>query len=501
MENITIRIIEKLFIVYFVSYFIIDIVLFIIFLITFRNDKKKYEIELNEADLYHKTSIIVPAYNEEISILNCINMLYKLDYPVFEIVIVNDGSTDNTLQTLHNSLNLISSNEKLTRDVKYINTADIRSVSKTADGKIILVDKVNGGKADSVNAGINYSQGEFVCTIDADSILDSSSLRKIVKPMIIDKRVFVTGGQLAVSNGTVIKDDVIVNFKMPDNIWVIWQITEYIKSFLVSRIGLSKIKSLLIMSGAFSLYRREDLLQVGGFLTSRNDHKYLKEFFSEKKDTVCEDMEIVIRLSRYYLENKKDGIVVYLPKPLCWTEVPDNSVNLFKQRARWHQGLAECLFMHSKMFFDPKYSTTGMLAFPYYFFLEFLAPLVKILALIFIVIVGILGVINGEWVLLMIIFITLTTALITSLTTVLIEIWSFKETVRNRDALRYNTAGDWIKLILYSIIGDFSYSFFKIFAQLKGTMDFLRKKGNWNKFERRGLDNVSTQTFHSNIKL
>ncbi|MCY7363359.1 MAG: glycosyltransferase [Ignavibacteria bacterium] len=500
MENTVIRIIEKLFIVYFIGYFFIDIFLFIIFLLTFKSDKKKYEIEIENPGLFHKTSVIVPAYNEEVSILHCIQMLGNLDYSDFEIVIVNDGSKDETLNTLLNTFDFKPVENRFFNSENFIRTALVRNVYSADNGKIILVDKINGGKADSVNAGINFSHGEFVCTIDADSILDRGSLKQIVKPMIIDERVIVTGGQLAVSNETVIEGDKIVNFKMPKNIWVLFQITEYIKSFLVSRIGLSKINSLLIMSGAFSLYRRKDLINIGGFLTSENNHKYLCEIFKEeKKNTVCEDMEIVVRLSRYYLEKNIKGKVVYLAKPLCWTEVPDNSTNLFKQRARWHLGLAECLFMHSKMFFDPKYSTTGLLAFPYYFFLEFLSPVIKILSIIFIVIVSYRGLINIKWVMLMLLFITITTALITSILTVFIENWSEKSAVRNRDALRYKTIFDWFKLLLISIIGDFTYYFFKISAQLKGTIDFFRKKSEWNKFERRGLQKIVTQT--NEIKL
>lgn len=488
MENTIIRIIEKLFIIYFLGYFLIDIALFIIFLVTFQSDKKKYEANLKKDDTLHRVSVIVPAYNEEISILHCIHMLNNLDYPDFEIIIVNDGSSDKTRETLLSSVSFKPVDLEITDT---INTAEVKDVFSTEDGKILFIDKLNGGKADSINAGINYCSGEFICTIDADSILDMNSLKKVVLPMILDSRVFVTGGQLAVSNDTLIEDDRIVNFRMPRNIWVLWQITEYIKSFLVSRIGLSKINSLLIMSGAFSLYRREDLLNTGGFLSALNNHSYIRKIFKGEKSTVCEDMEIVVRLSRYYRENKKKGRVVFLPKPLCWTEVPDNSVNLFKQRSRWHLGLAECLSMHSKMFFDPAYGTTGLLAFPYYFFLEFLSPLVKIFAFAFIAFVGIQGLINLKWVMFMILFITVTTALITSIITVFIERWSEKQATGNRDALRYKTVWDWIKLIFSSIIGDFSYSFFKIFAQLKGTLDFIRRKSEWNKFERRGISKVN----------
>lgn len=476
--------------IYFSGYFIIDIILFIIFVFTFRNDKKKNESIVDNNDSFPKTSIIVPAFNEEISILQCVKMLSKLDYPDFEIIIVNDGSKDETLNKVLNAYDFKKSETEIIRNIK---TAVIKEVYYTADRKIILINKENGGKADSINAGINYSSGDFVCTIDADSVLDRNSLKNVVVPMITDERVVVTGGQLAVSNDTVIEDNKIVNFNMPNNIFVLWQITEYIKSFLVSRTGLSKINSLLIMSGAFSLYRRSDLMNTGGFLTKQNDHPYIRRILSGNKSTVCEDMEIVVRLSGYYHENKKPFKVVFLPKPLCWTEVPDNASSLYKQRARWHLGLAECLSMHRRMFFDPSYAATGLIAFPYYFFLELMAPVIKLLAVIFILFVAVIGMLNLKWLILMLIFITVTTALITSITTVYIERWGEKQSIRNLDALRYKSPVDWLKLLIISIAGDFSYSFFKIAAQIKGIRDYFLKISEWNKFERKGIREVNVK--------
>lgn len=495
MESLSVRIIEKLFIIYFLGYFLIDIFLFLVFLFTFKSDKKKYEVDIELNEFFRKASVIVPAYNEEISIVHCIHMLENLVYPDFEIIVVNDGSKDNTLQTL---LSLFDFKIYEGKYEQKLNTAGVKKIYTCNNNKIILIDKENGGKADAINAGLNFSTGEFICTVDADSILDEGSLKKVVMPMLMDRRVFVTGGQLAISNDTVIENNKIVNSKMPRNIWVLWQITEYIKSFLVSRIGLSKINSLLIMSGAFSVFRREDLLNTGGFLTSKNNHKYIRRIFQSEKNTVCEDMEIVVRLWRYYHENKMPGRIVYLAKPLCWTEVPDNSKNLFKQRARWHLGLAECLFMHGKLLFDPKYYTTGLIAFPYYIFFELISPLIKVLAFIFIIFVISQGLINSYWVIWMALFIILTTALITSIITVIIERWSEKQAIRNRDALRYKTFTDWAVLLLSSIIGDLSYSFFKIFSQFKGLVDFVGEKSEWNKFERKGLQRVVTSTSKSN---
>ncbi|MBL7128905.1 MAG: glycosyltransferase family 2 protein, partial [Ignavibacteria bacterium] len=222
MDELIIRIIEKLFIIYFAGYFLIDILLFIIFLITFRNEKKKSKLVLNHEEEFnnHKVSIIVPAYNEEVSIIQCVNMLVNLDYPDYEVIVINDGSKDNTLKELLKAFELqqVELNQN-----NFINTKEIRSVKKSIDKKITVIDKENGGKADSINAGINYSSGELICTIDADSILDTGSLRKVVAPLINDPKVIVSGGQLAVSNDTVIENNSIVSSKMPNNYWVLWQ--------------------------------------------------------------------------------------------------------------------------------------------------------------------------------------------------------------------------------------------------------------------------------------
>jgi cellulose synthase/poly-beta-1,6-N-acetylglucosamine synthase-like glycosyltransferase len=489
MVELVIRIIEKLFIIYFAGYFLFDLLLFFIFLITFRTEKEKSKLVLNHEEEFnnHKVSVIVPAYNEEVSIVQCVKMLINLDYPDYEVIVINDGSKDNTLKKLLNALKLkqVELNQN-----NFINTKEIRSVKKSTDQKITVIDKENGGKADSINTGINYSSGELICTIDADSILDTSSLKKVVVPLINDSKVFVSGGQLAISNDTVIENNKVISSKMPGNYWVLWQIVEYIKSFMVSRVSLSKLNALLIMSGAFSVFRRKDLLKIGGFLTVINKHKYIEDNSGVDNTTVGEEMEIVVRLWRYYLENKKKAKAVYMPLPICWTEVPDNYKNIFKQRARWHLGLAESLSIHKKLLFDLKYRATGLLAMPYYIFFELFSPLIKLLVIIYLIVISFMGLINTQWVLLMFLLITITAALLTSFLTVYIEQWSQKLAKRNREALRYKTLLDWIKLLTASIIGDFIYSTVKMFAQLKGLVDYFRKKNEWNKFERKGVKNL-----------
>jgi cellulose synthase/poly-beta-1,6-N-acetylglucosamine synthase-like glycosyltransferase len=351
----------------------------------------------------------------------------------------------------------------------------------------MVIDKANGGKADSINAGINYSDGRYICTIDADSILDSNALTEVVRPFITHPDTMVTGGQLAAANDTVIIHNQVVSSATPRNIWVLWQIIEYIKSFMISRIGLSRINALLIMSGAFSLYRKDDLEAIGGFLTARNTHPYLENTIGLGRQTVCEDMEIVVRLWQYKRDHKIKAKAVFLPDPVCWTEVPDNGRNLFKQRSRWHQGLAETLKIHRRMLLEPAYGVTGLIGLPYYFFFELFSPLVKIFSVFFIVAAAYSGIINFKWVIMLLVSVMLITAIILSATTAIIENWSQHRHAVTRNALRYKSFGDWIRLLGAGILAEFSYSFFKVFAQTEGLLNFLRKRNDWNKFARKGV--------------
>ena len=482
MLILVLRIIEKLLIIYFSAYFLIDIVLYIYSILNFkkRTKTKTENIDYNR----YSISVIVPAYNEEVSIVSCIKMLLEIDYKDFEVIVVNDGSKDETMKLLIDNFDL---EKKEFSSDNYLKTKKIKNFFFDKSKKLIAIDKENGGKADSINTGINFSTKKYICTIDADSILDSQALRKVIEPFISNPNTFVSGGQLAASNDVVIKHNKVVSSRMPRNIWVLWQIIEYIKSFMISRIGLSRINALLIMSGAFSVYKKADLRNVGGFLTEHNDHPYLEKTIGVGHKTICEDMEIVVRLWRYFIEKKKKAKAVFLAQPVCWTEMPDNAKNLFKQRSRWQLGLAETLKIHRALAFEPKYGTIGLIAYPYYFLFELLSPVIKIFTLIFIVFAAFAGTINFAWVMLLIVSITLTTAIIMSSLTVVIENWSQKHFAANRDALRYKNFANWLWLLFVGIISDFSYAFFRLYSQFVGIIKFLQKKSEWNKFERKGV--------------
>lgn len=478
--NYIVSVIENLIILYFAVYFLFDIFLFFYALSIHRKKNSKNEIDYSG----HSISIIVPAYNEEVSIISCVQMLSGVDYEDVEIIVVNDGSSDRTLEKL---LEAYPFEIKVENYESNISSAKVLSIRRSNSHNIVLLDKENGGKADSINAAINYASKRYICTIDADSILDVRALKMVVAPMIEDPRVFVSGGFLATSNDIILEGKKVVHSPMPSNAWVLWQIVEYLKSFMISRLALSRLNMLLVMSGAFSLFKKEDLLKVGGFLSEHNDHPCVVKMVGHKSKTVCEDMEIIVRLWRFHLENRLSGKAVFLPNPVCWTEVPDKGKNLYKQRVRWHQGLGETLRFHKIMMFEPFYKTIGLAAMPYYFFFEFLAPLVKVFSLLFLTTLSLVGFINASWMLLLLLSSLLITTLILSVITVILEIKNTKERLGNRSTLRYATFWDWLKLLGFSILGSFSYEFFKVFAQLKGMINIALHKHEWNKFERKGI--------------
>jgi cellulose synthase/poly-beta-1,6-N-acetylglucosamine synthase-like glycosyltransferase len=485
MAILILRILEKLLIIYFSFYFLIDLGLFAYSFFVFIRKRKQ------KADLHdysgHKVSIIVPAYNEDVSIVHCTRMLLELDYPSFEVIVINDGSKDNTLNVIKENFRF---REIETSVGPALKTKPVKGLYRSEDGSLLLVDKENGGKADSINAGINLATGDYICTIDADSILDSKALQEVVRPFLLNSRTMVSGGQLAASNDIVIQHNRVVSSKPPSNIWVQWQIIEYIKSFMISRVGLSRINALLIMSGAFSMYKKSDLLAIGGFLTAHNDHPYIAGTIGTGKQTVCEDMEIVVRLWRYKRDRKEKAKAVFVPEPVCWTEVPEIGKSLFKQRSRWHQGLAETLKIHRKMIFEPAYGMTGMIGLPYYFIFELSSPVVKIFTFVFLIFASVTGLINYQWAILMLFSTILITAVILSSITAIIENWSQHQHAVNRDALRYKTFKDWLWLMAAGIIAEFSYSFYKLIAQTDGLVSFFRGKNQWNKFARKGVKNI-----------
>ncbi|MGE4453854.1 MAG: glycosyltransferase [Sphaerochaeta sp.] len=334
--------------------------------------------------LLPSVSIIAPAYNEASNIIESTNSLLNQMYPDYELIVVNDGSKDTTLKTLIEYYHL----EKQDKMVyKRLPTRPVRGIySNKSIPNLIVVDKVNGGKADSLNLGLNTATKEFFCGIDADSLLEPDALLKAVSVML-DSPVesIATGGNICPVNGCTVDLGSLDKVQLPTNFLARLQSLEYIRSFMTGRIGWARMNLLLIISGAFGIFHRERTIATGGYLTKSGRFH---------KDTVGEDMELVVRLSRYMRERRKPYRVQYAGNANCWTEVPEKWKVLSRQRNRWHRGLIDILLFHSSMIANPRYGSLGMVGMLYYFVFELLGPFVEAQGLIFVAVGALLGLLN-----------------------------------------------------------------------------------------------------------
>ena len=309
-----------------------------------------------------KISIIAPAYNESKTIIDNIRTLLSLYYNNFEVIIVNDGSTDNTFDLMKDAYDLIRVNYYFDYRIPCERIRGVYRSKNPSYNRLTIIDKNNGGKADSLNAGINICHSDLFVSIDADSIIEADSILKLVKPFLEekDKKVIGTGGVIRIVNSCDVERGHIREIKIPSQILPRLQVLEYTRAFLLGRMAWSHLDGLMLISGAMGIFDRETVIKAGGYSIK----------------TVGEDMELVLRMRRYMAENDKKYEVTYIPDPLCWTEVPSDLKSLRKQRTRWTRGLVESLRTHRKMFFNSNYGRLGLLGYPYWFFFEWMAPLV-----------------------------------------------------------------------------------------------------------------------------
>lgn len=406
-------------------------------------------------------SILVPAYNESQSIIFSIRSLLNLEYPKYEIIIINDGSTDNTLQLLIEEFHLVKLDEF---EQKKIHTKTIKGYYRSLKYKNIkVIDKENAGKADSLNAGINVAKYPYFCSLDADSVLEKRSLLKMIEPFLEDSEVIAVGGSIRVANGCKILDGKIREINLPNNLLSLIQIVEYIHAFLFGRLGWAPINSLLILSGAFSLFSKKHVIDVGGY----------------KTNTIGEDMELVVRLHKYMRENKYKYKISFITDSICWTEVPQNLSILMKQRIRWQIGLGETLWMNKDIFFNRKLGVIGLFSFPFLLFVEFLTPIIEIIGYTFFLISFIFGSTDYET---FVAFLVATVGLgiLISISGIFIDEITFQIYKRKKFLLM---------LCLGAILENIGYRQINSFARLIGVFKFLFKKNiEWGTMKHQGFD-------------
>jgi len=303
-------------------------------------------------------SILIPAYNEEINITETVRNAAQVSFPEFEVIVINDGSTDQTLDKLREAFDLIPIDRP---PKKLLDTSPVRAVYCSKKTPYIwVVDKEGGGKADALNAGLAYSSYPLFCAVDADSLLEPDALLRMGHQFFMDKELVAAGGAIRVLNGCYVEDAQIIDVRAPSGLLPNIQVVEYLRGFMAGRVAFGAMNSLLIISGAFGIFRKDLVLAINGF-----------------RKTVGEDMDLVLRLHKYCVDEKIPYKIHYIPEPVCWTQVPSDLPSLLRQRNRWQRGLVDSLWHNKAMLFNPKYGNVGMIGMPYFLLVEMLGPLIE----------------------------------------------------------------------------------------------------------------------------
>jgi cellulose synthase/poly-beta-1,6-N-acetylglucosamine synthase-like glycosyltransferase len=404
-------------------------------------------------------SILVPAYNEEATIAASIRSMLQLTYSEFEVIVINDGSKDATLDVLVREFKLLPFPEAYRRRIA---TRDIRQVYRsTRFPNLRVIDKVNGGKADSLNAGINVSRYPLFCGVDADSILQRDSLEKVVEPFLRDPTVVAAGGTVRVANGCEVSGGFLTKVGLPNNIWALFQVVEYLRAFLFGRLGWSAIGGMLIISGAFGVFRKDAVILAGGY----------------RPDTIGEDMELVVRMHRLLREKGEPYRVEFVPDPVCWTEAPEDFRTLKNQRIRWQRGLAESLWANRRLLFSRNGGAPGWLAFPFMLAFEWLGPLVELFGYAFMVFAVLAGALSwqafGAF-----LFVAIGLGILLSASGILLEEMSFHIYPRGKQLLA---------LGLVVLVENFGYRQLNTVWRLIGLYRWAtRKEASWGTMKRKG---------------
>lgn len=406
-------------------------------------------------------SVLVPAHNEERTIVDCIESVLDLDYREHEVVVINDGSKDGTLRCLVEHFNMVRRNVVYRRSIP---TDRVRAIYKSdTHPNLTVIDKAHGGKSDALNVGVNLARYPLFCTIDADSLFQKNALLRVVRPILEDpERVVAVGGQVRVANGCIVRGGRIVEPRMPSSLLASFQVVEYLRAFVASRLGLSKLNNLLILSGVFSLFRKDIVIEVGGY----NRH-------------LTEDMELVVRIHRYMREQKRDYAAVFLPDPICWTQVPTKMRPLWRQRSRWHRGLMSCILNNKRVLFNPRYGGLGFVGMPYYFFFEMFGPAVELLGYILIPIAGIAGVLQSIYFFLFL-ALAIGAGTMLSMLAVLMEELSFGLYRRWRDLG---------KMFLLAFLENFGYRQITLVMRLGASLEYVLGREDWGRHEREDFNN------------
>ncbi|MBI2059194.1 MAG: glycosyltransferase family 2 protein [Nitrospirae bacterium] len=405
-------------------------------------------------------TLIAPAFNEEKTCVDAVRSFLGLRYSDYDVLLVNDGSRDRTLDRMKEAFDLAPAARYPTSEIP---TKRVRGTYRSRrHPNLWVIDKDNGGKADALNAGINFCRTPLYCAMDADSVLERDGLLRIVRPFMEDATTVAAGGIIRVVNGCRVVQGRVTSVGLPRKFLARIQVLEYLRAFLSGRMGWDAMDSTLIISGAFGLFKRGPVVEVGGYAT----------------DTVGEDMELVVRLHRYCREKGMKYKISFVPDPVAWTECPESIKQLARQRDRWQRGLMDSLLRHSRMLLNPRYGRIGLIAFPYFFFLEMLGPVIELGGYLAFIGTVALGNTPPSYV-----FAFLMVAVVFGVSLSIMAVGLEELSMR-----RYPKTGDLFRLFLLAFAENFGYRQFSTYWRVRGFLSSVRGVKTWGTLARKGFE-------------
>jgi cellulose synthase/poly-beta-1,6-N-acetylglucosamine synthase-like glycosyltransferase len=385
----------------------------------------------------------------------------NLNYPDTEVIVVNDGSSDGTLDRLRTEFELVQLDAPVPYDIP---SEEIRAIYRSADASnLVVVDKENGGKADALNTGIWLTDQPLFCAVDADSLIDREGLLQVVRPFLErPEETVAAGGTVRVANGCRVEQGQIESVNLPDSTLAELQSMEYLRAFYSGRLGLDRLNSLLLISGAFGLFRTDVVQEAGGYDT----------------DSVTEDFEISVRLHQYLTDQGRDYHVEFVPEPVVWTEVPESRDVFSRQRRRWYRGLLDTMVRHRGLMGRRRYGSIGLFGYPAFLLGEILGPLVEGLGYVIVPLAFLLGAADVEFVLVYF-AITVGVGVFLSWFGVFSEVWSFR---------RYDRPREIVRLLGDGVLENFGFRQWKTFIAWRGLFEYLRGDTSWGEMRRSGFD-------------
>lgn len=408
------------------------------------------------SDVAPRVTVLSPAYNEAATIVANLEACLGLQYANVEVIVTNDGSTDETFEIVREHFALEPIHPIFDRRIA---TAPIRAIYRSArQPALLLIDKENGGRADALNAGLDLASGDLVCAIDADTLIEPDALQRMVRPFLVSDDVLAAGGTIRVVNGCTVQAGRVIDVRMPPKLIAGLQVLEYLRAFIIGRLGWNRLGGNLIISGAFGLFRREAVVNAGGYT----------------QDSIGEDIELVVRLRRHGYETGGPTRIDFIPDPVAWTQVPESLRVLGRQRDRWHRGLADTLWRHRRLLFNPRYGALGLVGMPYFLLIEFLAPILEALGIVGLAFALVLGAVDGSFAILLFLVSYGFGMLLTVFSLTLVEL-AYR---------RYSRIAERFALIGLSFLEAFGYRQLTVIWRLQGVVGYLRGRRDWGVQER-----------------